>query len=187
MRRTALVAAVLLATLTGCGDGGASGSSPEASPTASDELARHDGRPCPTQLPAEEGRATEPASGVPELPAFTRAWVCRYQVETWTLAGEPLEVPHAALAEVETALGALAPAPADQMCTMDLGPRYLLVLSDGRDLTGIVVDAYGCRDVRLTDDPHSTPAGRSMAPGVPAGVFTAPGLLDKLVEIAGPA
>lgn len=187
MRRTALVAAALLAALTGCGDGGSSGSSPEPTPIAADELARHDGRPCPAQLPSEDGPATGPAPGLPDLPGFDRAWVCRYQVETWTLAGEPHEVPHADLGELEAALGGLAPAPAAQMCTMDLGPRYLLVVSDGRDLTGIQVDAYGCRDVRLTDEPHTTPAGRSQARGIPQGVFTAPGLLDELVGIAGPA
>lgn len=187
MSRSALVAAALLAALTGCGDGGTSRSAPAPSPTAADELARHDGRPCPAQLPSEDGRATEPASGVPDLPAVVRAWVCRYEVETWTLAGEPHEVPPTDLGELEAALTALAPAPGDQMCTMDLGPRYLLVVSDGRDLTGVVVDAYGCRGVRLTDDPHTIPAGRSQAPGVPSGVFNAPGLLDELVAVVQPA
>lgn len=187
MRRTALITVALLATLAGCGDGGSAGSTPPPTPTATDELARHDGKPCPARLPQEDARAAEPATGDPELPAFDRAWVCHYAVETWTLVGETQAVPHDSLAGLESTLGALAPAPADQMCTMDLGPRFLLVLSDGRDLTGVLVDAYGCREVRVTDDPHTTPAGASDAPGLPRGVFTAPGLLEQLVEIAGQA
>lgn len=183
MRRTALAVAGLAAVLAACGQESPGGSPEPPSPSVVDELSRHDGEPCPARLP--DGDAGAPAPGPPDLPAVERAWVCRYEVGSWTLAGEPRAVSSSGLATLEGLLGRLEPAPADQMCTMDLGPRYLLVLARGGDLTGVLVDAYGCRNVRLTDDPHTTPAGTTDGGGLVQGVLTGPGLLDELVKVAG--
>jgi hypothetical protein len=37
--------------------------------------------------------------------------------------------------------------------------------------TGVVVDDYGCRDVRLTDNPHTTPPGADDQAGTVGGVL----------------
>lgn len=46
----------------------------------------------------------------------------------------------------------------------------MVVSSHDGDLTGAVVDDYGCRDVRLTGDPHATPPGAEGQNGTVAGV-----------------
>lgn len=180
MRRTALALLPLLVCLTGCGSEPAS-----PPPTAAvDELGEYGG-PCPDELPGsrEPGLGTgEPAAEAPTLPAYDRAWVCRYQPEdaqgpAWTLDGEPRELTGTPLDGLRKPLSQLAPALKDRMCTADAGPRYLLVLADGQDLTGVLVDAYGCREVRLTEQPHTVVAGDGEAPGVLQGPA---GLLDLL-------
>ena len=65
-----------------------------------------------------------------------------------------------------------------RVCTEELGPRWMLVLSRSGDLTGVVVDGYGCRDVRLTDEPFTTVAGE----GAVEGVLTGPADLLPLLE-----
>jgi hypothetical protein len=37
--------------------------------------------------------------------------------------------------------------------------------------TGVIVDDYGCRDVRLTDNPHTTPPGADDQDGTVGGVL----------------
>lgn len=135
-------------------------------------------RPCPRRLggPAEGSPDTATAPVV--LPAADAAWVCRFDLDKgrpgpdgstqgadgagWTRAGRPVAVDPAAYDGLE-----LTPAPADRMCTMDIGPRWLLVVAaaDG-DLQGVAVDAYGCRDVRVADDPRSgtTSSGALVGP-----------------------
>jgi hypothetical protein len=39
------------------------------------------------------------------------------------------------------------------------------------DLTGVVIDDYGCRNVRLTDNPHTTPPGADDQDGTVGGVL----------------
>jgi hypothetical protein len=75
------------------------------------------------------------------------------------------------LPELQDALGDLAPADRSGGCTSDLGPRWMVVYSHDGDLTGVVVDDYGCRDVRLTDDPHTTPPGADDQDGTVGGVL----------------
>ena len=43
--------------------------------------------------------------------------------------------------------------------------------TSGGDLTGVVVDDYGCRDVRLSDDPHTTAPGADDQDGAVGGVL----------------
>lgn len=47
----------------------------------------------------------------------------------------------------------------------------MVVYSHAGDLTGVVVDDYGCRDVRLTDNPHVTPPGASDQVGTVGGIL----------------
>jgi hypothetical protein len=193
MQRRIMVAAALSAVLlSGCG--GSEDDSPTAvdpkdgSDTTVGELAAHDGQPCPDQLPQPaEGLGTDqPAASAPTLPAVDQAWVCQYaanEANKWLLEGEANPVDAALLPDIETGLGALSPAPAHQMCTMDLGPRWMIVsaTADG-DLTGVVVDDFGCRSVRLTDEPFEVVPGEGTFPGA----LSAPdGLLEKIKAAVG--
>jgi hypothetical protein len=56
-------------------------------------------------------------------------------------------------------------------CNDDLGPRWMVAYSRDGDLTGVVVDDYGCRDIRLTDNPHTTPPGADDQDGTVGGVL----------------
>lgn len=161
-----------------------------------DELGQ-DPRPCPARLPGTGDDAfggSDAASSAPDLPAPDRAWVCTYTLRSapaagsrgpaWSRDGAAREVAADRLPDLTTALAALEPAEPGRLCTEELGPRYLVVLATDddttTDLTGVAVDAFGCRDVRLTDDPSSTVPGESSAPGVVPGVLAAP---DDLVRL----
>ncbi|CAN5346577.1 hypothetical protein BH09ACT12_BH09ACT12_33750 [soil metagenome] len=66
-------------------------------------------------------------------------------------------------------------------CDGDLGPRWLVVYSHDGDLTGVLVDDFGCDVVRLTDDPRSTPPGEVDENGMVVGVLAGgPAILDAL-------
>lgn len=61
----------------------------------------------------------------------------------------------------------------------------MLVYATGRDLTGVVVDDFGCGDVRLTDDPFKTPPGDATQDTTVAGVLTGTDeLLPALKSVA---
>ena len=174
------LAAVLL--LGGCGDDGAGApvaqdpppTEPAPDEPAPDELGEASGRPCPRALPEAEGPAADRAAAeLPVLPEVGRAWVCRYDPAEaeggaddaaygWRRAGRAEPVPEGDLPSLVEALDGLALLDVDtseRICTADLGPRWLVVLADEGDLTGVVVDDFGCHDTRLTDDPHSRAAG----------------------------
>ena len=51
------------------------------------------------------------------------------------------------------------------------GTAFSVVLADAGDLTGVVVDDFGCHDTRLTADPHSLPAGADGPGGAVDGVL----------------
>lgn len=169
---------------------------------AVDELAAQDGRPCPARLPGGDDDAfggTDPAASAPDLAAPDRAWVCRYQLAdgadgaegaAWTRQTRPQQVAADRLPDLAAALAELAPADDGRLCTEELGPHYLLVLAAdgdaGSDLTGVAVDGFGCRDVRLTDDPATTAPGEASAPGVVPGVLTAPDDLVEMITSGGP-
>lgn len=176
-------------TLSGCGPPWAStptANDPEVRPS---ELADAGGRPCPKRLPiggdpSGHGFGTdEVADELPTLLEPQRAWVCQYNtvdvgttrdggaVFEWRRAGQPQPVAAADLPDVQSTLDDLALADRSRSCTADLGPRWMVVYSHDGDLTGVVVDDYGCRDVRLTDDPHTTPPGADDQEGTVAGVL----------------
>jgi hypothetical protein len=192
------IGALGLAALSSCGDEGSADSGTETSPSAVDEVGRHGGEVCPDQLPLglREGGG-EPAGETPDLPVPEDAWVCVYDhVDeepseggeasfAWVRHGDPHEVPADRMASVADALTHLVPADPDRMCTLELGPRYLLSYTTGTDLTGVVIDRFGCRDVRLTDEPFETAPGDVSQPGIPGGVLQAPpALLAELERVA---
>lgn len=203
----AALAAGLLLLTTACGTSGQDGASdPGATTTdlartdpAVDELTARKG-PCPGRLPGDGDAASggsDPAPGAPDLPEPDRAWVCVYQPSdrargpAWAREARPRPVDTGRLPTLAAALSGLAPADPGRLCTKELGPRYLLVLATdgeaGADLTGVAVDGFGCRDVRLTDDPFATPpgeaSGEASGAGVVPGVLTAP---DDLVQLLAP-
>jgi hypothetical protein len=169
-----------------------------------DEVAAHDGEVCPERLPqadeADYGLGTDQsAASAPTLPAIESAWVCQYSPTeadpgpegsgtpwAWVRDGEARSVDEALLPDIESDLSELAPSPDHQMCTADLGPRWMLVYAAaGGDLTGVVVDDFGCRSVLLTDEPFETVPGEATQSGIVPGVLTAPdGLLDAIKAAA---
>ena len=201
-RGVAAIAVVLGATsLAGCADSDAGQRATDTSSTASaDEVARHGGDVCPERLPQGDGSrdhgfgTEQPAEAAPELPTPESAWTCPYQpvdggpgpggqgtAMLWERDGEARPVSSTAL-PIEESLSRLAPPDtANQMCTQELGPRWMLVFATGQDLAGVVVDGFGCRSVRLTDDPFETGPGASEQEGVVPGVLMAPpSLLEDL-------
>lgn len=156
------------------------------------ELAEHGG-PCPAVLPmptddAGYGLGTfTPADRTPRFASPDTAWVCKYATRDiapaghngalyeWELNHTPRRIDESQMDQVTDAMGDVKVVESwPQECTSDLGPRYLLVTSADGDLTGVAVDDYGCRDVRLTDNPFIT------APGDPQeGSGTVPGVLTS--------
>ena len=191
-----LVSAVL--ALTGCDLPWSSTPVADTPELRTSELTDADGRPCPTKLPTGEdpsghGFGTEEAAEeLPSLLEPQEAWVCQYDsfdvgttdagaVYGWRLQGQPQPVAADNLTDLQDALDDLTPADHSGGCSADLGPRWLVAYSHDGDLTGVVVDDYGCRDVRLTDDPHATPPGADNQDGTVGGVLGGgPAILDAL-------
>lgn len=124
--------------------------------------------PCPKELPRDEmGEGFEtfdPAREAPSLLTPEDAWVCGYSsldpdrdVEdtgeaAWKHVGEVQHVRAADLPKLRDAFTELRPTERDRVCTLDLGPRWLIVYRHGRVRAGVVIDDYGCRDARLIDE-----------------------------------
>ncbi|WP_243060895.1 hypothetical protein [Nocardioides sp. SR21] len=158
---------------------------PEVVRTA--ELDDASGRPCPRSLPVGDDPSghgfgtTEAATDLPALRETQEAWVCEYvavhghsatgTVYSWVRDGSAEPVADSDLPALREALGALTLPDVDQACTDDLGPRWMVVSTHDGDLTGVVVDDYGCRAVRLTDNPHATAPGAGGQEGTVAGVL----------------
>lgn len=170
-----LALTTLLVALTACGEDEPDRALDQGSGPAVDELSEHDGKPCPSRL--AEPESSGPADEAPTIATPDRGWLCTYSVERWTLQGEPFQLGDDDLADLTAALGTLEPAPADQACTMELGPRVMAVTGADGDLTGTVVDLFGCRDVRVTEEPFET------APGTD-GVLSSPELVTLVTDLA---
>lgn len=196
-----LTLAAAAAVLAGCG-GASTADSPVVRPS---ELADAGDQPCPDELPTGDdpsghGFGTrEPADQAPALLEPQEAWVCQYvtfdagttdeggAVYGWERVGEAEPVAAGDLPALMAALDDLAPADGNRACTDDLGPRWMVAYSHAGDLTGVVVDDYGCREVRLTDDPHATPPGADGQEGTVGGVLDGgPAVLDA-VGVGGAA
>lgn len=167
-----------------------------------DELSAHDGEVCPEELPqtsnTDHGFGTADVAELsPSLASPDAAWVCRYvpvdvgagfdgggPMLSWQRDGEARPVEPSGLGTLERHLDDLEPADEGRSCNDDLGPRWMLVYAYEGDLTGVVVDDYGCQDVRLTDEPFQTPPGEAAQPGTVSGVLTSPDdFLDALQAV----
>lgn len=199
--RINLALVMAASAFTGCAAQG----TPERPEPRTDELGAHFGSPCPARLPHDPANrhGFEPSRSADESPSLEapdRAWVCKYDsfdvgsepsgrtTIGWIRVGEHSEVPVSQSDAIESELSRLAPPAADErLCTADLGPRWMLVLSNDGDLTGVVVDAFGCGDVRLTDEPFTTVPGEATAGGTVPGVLAgSSGLLAILKAVADP-
>ncbi len=127
-----------------------------------------------------------PATTVPTLWKPQEAWVCRYVARDvaskgsngawyeWMRQDAPRRLGAEELAAFSTAIEQLEPPTGETACTDDLGPRYLVSYAYENDLTGVVIDDYGCNGVRLTDDPFTTVPGDPSQPGTVVGVLSGP-------------
>lgn len=196
-RRTVVGVAAAALGLSGCGVWAGTAEPPTVQPG---ELAAADGRPCPTDLPLGEdpsglGFGTERAAAqLPHLLEPQEAWVCQYDYvdptvdagvteRGWRLTEDPRPVAAEDLPVLRSALDSLALVDMNQACTSDLGPRWMVAFSHDGDLTGVVVDDYGCRSVRLTDDPHATPPGADDQDGTVGGVLDGGSAVLEAVQL----
>ena len=127
--------------------------------------------------------ASTPATGKPALLEPEQAWVCEYRPEEagetssggttfrWVRHGPPAPVSPAELSDLSAALDDLVPVDHGRACTSDLGSRWMVAYVRDGDLTGVVVDDYGCHDVRLSDDPYGTAPGADEQEGAVGGVL----------------
>ncbi|MDF1603880.1 hypothetical protein [Nocardioides sp. YIM 152315] len=193
---TGLLAPLLALTLAGCGDSSSPrATEPSEEPAPSSQPPTESAAPpidelCPARLalPADPDAPGSGTSGdadeAPSLPTPEQAWTCRYDPVdagqrpeggpgyAWVRHGEPRVVGDADLDDLAEALAHLAPFDdAGRMCTTDLGPRWLVVYPHDDGLVGVVVDDFGCRDVRLTDDPAETPPGAAEGDGLVRGAL----------------
>lgn len=195
---------VAVAVATGCGSGESSVATAPSPTINGDELASHDGAVCPDRLPIGKDPdgygfgVDQAADTLPTLLAPEAAWVCEYPPKdngrtsngdmrvTWDRSGDPAPVAEARLPELEAALKDLELERLDGeiACTADLGPRRMLVYSHHGDLTGVVIDDYGCRDVRLTDEFFTTPPGEATSAGTVPGVLSGAEALLHQVNLA---
>jgi hypothetical protein len=173
---TAVVAMALGLMVAGCQPAERQSTAPRPA-VQPDELAAHDGEVCPRYLPGGDdpgghGFGVEAAAvEMPSLLTPEMAWTCRYDpVEAgpapgggtmfkWVRRGQARSLDRPTVRELEKALDHLSLLEGERACTADLGPRWMIVYTHEGDLTGVVVDDYGCRDVRLTDEPFTTPPG----------------------------
>ncbi|MBF4162121.1 hypothetical protein [Nocardioides acrostichi] len=139
---------------------------PQPADSRSDELAHHDGRPCPTSLvepgsPRLRGGDIPP---VPDLSGATRAWVCRFGPAhlgrdnvTWPALGNPVELQPRQLSRLVGLAARLKPYGGTAACNgPNTSQRWMLTTAtaDG-DLTSLVVDDYECRETTFRADPWS--------------------------------
>lgn len=171
-----------------------------------DEMTAHKGKVCPKQLPQGEdpgnGFGTfDAAVARPSLLEPEAAWVCEYypidagpaadgrgiRLE-WVRDGQAAPVDADQLPALARDLAKLAPALKEQLsCTDDLGSRWMLVYSHDKDLTGVVLEDFGCDHVRLTDDPFSTEPGAGSQAGTVPGVLVGPVSLLAAVKTVHPS
>lgn len=200
-RASVMAAALGVVLLSGCGG---DDDEPQAVDPGITELEAHDGIPCPDKLPQLDGPDTglggdSPAGETPELQNVEEAWICEYAANTvapgpegngdpweWLLQGEPQPVEKSRIQDLKISLSELAPPAPDMVCTADIGPRRLLSYSTGGDLTGVLVDDFGCRSVRLTDEPFETVPGAASTGGMVRGYLSGPDtLLERIKAAAG--
>lgn len=175
--------------LTGCDLPWSSTPTADSPELRTGELKAASDRPCPQELPIGDdpsGHGFGVEAAADELPTLLEpqeAWVCQYNTFDvgatpsggttygWALTGQPAPVAAGDLPDLQDALNDLSLPDFSGGCTDDLGPRWMVVYTHDGDLTGVVVDDYGCREVRLTDNPHTTAPGADDQDGTVAGVL----------------
>ena len=200
-RRFAMTAALVLsvAVLPACSGDDSPSDTPESSTGALGGTPAGEGEACPSELPRPDepgnGLGTlEPAASAPSLAAFEAASVCLYDASkseestdsetptyTWRLASSPVEVGKKDLKALNEQLGELVPEKAGRTCSPKVSTRWLLISTGDDEATGVVVDDFGCRAVRLTDAPFETAPGEATREGVVPGVLA--GSNDLLNQI----
>ena len=140
--------------VSGCGSGDEPGTRATEAPTPDAPA-----DPCPDRIPGPGPMG--PASAAPDLTLSETTWVCEYELadKGWALEGDPTSVDASQLPDLQEAVDELEPSRQDAMCTMDIGPRWMLVTAEGADLRSVLADAFGCRNVLVTNDPVEDPAG----------------------------
>lgn len=193
-------AACAVALLAGCGSQDASSGEPDATPTtpAGTTEPAAAAPDCPEGLRDANGKkgkpATVPATTLPQLGEVEGAWLCTYvpthggpkdktgKGYTWVLDGKRTDVPADSLAAVGESLDGLAVPKPNQPCTMELGPRDLLLVRTAEGDVGVQVDRFGCHDVRLTSAPGEALAGTTTDLGTVTGVLAPGDALVKLID-----
>lgn len=167
---------------------------------SSRELSAYGGQFCPATLPLADQETHGFGSSVaaveaPQLVVPPEVWQCEYTAVDvappgsngawieWTLRGTPSRLESDQVRVLSEAVASLEPPTADQLCNADLGSRFLFAYAVRGDLTGVVVDDFGCRNVQLTDDPFITFPGEATQPGVVGGFLEAPA--ERLTELLG--
>lgn len=194
-KKRAAVVVALIVMLSACSESAGDGPAVDPPAKAIDELTLHDGQFCPKRLPVAPqetyGFGTDDrATALPAFPPFDQAWVCAYQTRDiaprgangawyeWARTGSPRQLAPEQVDSLAASFDELELIPGgDYACSADLGPRYLVSTVWERDLTGLVIDDYGCRSVRLTDDPFVTIPGEATQPGTVKGVLQPPDTL----------
>lgn len=190
--RTTLAVAAAVVLLAGCSDDGPSRAQ-DPGPVV-DELAAHGGEVCPVVLPRDPDDrfafgTDRRAEQLPSTPEITEAWMCFYGLAdargSWERAGDAVPLDETQVSAAEEAVAGLGPFE-QEACTDDLGPLHLLVtVRDGKDLTGYAADSFGCRAVRVTDDPFETVPGEATQDGTVGGTLEGGQAIVDLVAIGG--
>lgn len=181
-RRTGLLVTIGFVALgsSSCSNASEEVSGPAGEPRA--EFADHGGELCPEALPTESA-ADAYASSAPQLFDPERAWTCAYELRsgTWERVSRPRMLDEQDVETLRSVVQRLAPFEDDQgrNCPLDLGPRVLLAYTHGDDLTGLVMDRFGCHALRLTDEPFTTPPGEPTQEGTVRGALQTP---DELLS-----
>lgn len=175
--------------LTGCNLPWSSTPTADSPEVRTGELDAANNRPCPQELPIGDdpgghGFGVEAAAEkLPTLLEPQETWMCHYNTSDvgatpsggttygWGHTGQPVPVAPSDVPNFQDALNDLSLPDLNEACTADLGPRWMVVWTHDGDLTGVVVDDFGCRSVRLTDNPHTTPPGADDQDGTVAGVL----------------
>lgn len=163
-----------------------------------DELSRSP-EVCPDRLAQASSETngfgtTTPARTAPRLPRPSAGIVCAYSAHLatrnaegaqfrWNRVGDPVTLSEEQRDALAADLAELKPPPESYACTSDLGPRWLLVYRSASGVVGVVVDDFGCREVRLTTDPAGIVAGEDPDPGLVRGVLFGPRLFEQRLDV----
>lgn len=195
---SAVMAFALGLTVAGCQPEEGTPTAPRPS-VQPDEVAAHGGEFCPKLLPIGDDPTghgfgvEEAADRLPSLLTPEMAWTCRYDpidarpapgggtTYEWVRQGKARSLDAPAIDELKEALGHLTLLKGERACPANLGRRWMIAYTHHGDLTGVVIDDYGCSDVRLTDEPFTTPPGSMDQEGSVGGTLGGGAdLLDQL-------